>query len=636
MPPAATQTGSLELARQRYLENLAALYLRHPDLAARLESIPFTTLPPLEPSRSGPPTMQITADDGRPLWLHSRYDPPAEAATWAGHLPNSDTPAFVIGGLGLGYHLAALEQRFRKPLLVVLEDDLVILKAALCVTDFAAAIRERRLVFITTAEKSALHQALAPFTADLLIGMQIAVLPHARRCRVEFQQRAQSLITDFIAYSRLQMVTLLKVSRETLRNISFNLPAYLKNPGIDALRARAAGYPAVLIAAGPSLARHLPLLTALKNRAVLIGVQTVLKLMHRLGAAPHFVTSLDFHEVSAEFFEGLPDAGDCILVAEPKATWRVLDLYPGRKHLLGHDLYARLLREANPPRARLKAGSTVAHLAFYLAEYLGCDPIILVGQDLCFSQGLFYPPGTPIEDVWWPELGRFQTVEMKHWERIVRNRPILRRITDIAGQPAYTDDLLFSYAEQFQADFERCAARVIHAGEAGMPLRGTTVMSLADAADQFCTRELPADLFRVELDRPPQRDAIVAALEQRLAELERVHGIAREMRRLLEQLQSLTSRPAEFNRVVARVDELRLLITEHEDIYQTVTDVSQTAELRRYSADRRLGEIEQETAETAGRRIRRDIEFVDAFLDGCDYLTRTLPAALARVTEQLR
>ena len=70
----------------------------------------------------------------------------------------------------------------------------------------------------------------------------------------------------------------------------------------------------------------------------------------------------------------------------------------------------------------LKAGATVAHLSFYLAEFLGCDPIILIGQDLGFVDGLYYKPGTAIHETWGVELGRFNTLETKEWERIVRSR----------------------------------------------------------------------------------------------------------------------------------------------------------------------------------------------------------------------
>ena len=76
---------------------------------------------------------------------------------------------------------------------------------------------------------------------------------------------------------------------------------------------------------------------------------------------------------------------------------------------------------------RLRAGATVAHLAFYLAEYLACDPIVFVGQDLGFSDGLAYTPGTSYEEV---TLGTNW-----HPNKYIEFRPEIRG--DFAGKPAF-------------------------------------------------------------------------------------------------------------------------------------------------------------------------------------------------------
>lgn len=616
-----------------YLANLAALYTSDPALGAEIDVRPFADAPPLEAARDGRPTVRLTADDGRPVYVHSRYRPAEEAAVFVRGLPAGAGRTFVLGGLGLGYHVAALAQAHDRPLVIVFEPDLALIKAALCVCDLSALLHDGRLILLTTADKALVHQRLTPCSADLLLGTRIASLPHAQMCRIAQQRQFQKLLAEFVAYSRLQLVTLLKVARTTFANVAFNLPHYLSHAGVEALAGRAADRPAILLAAGPSLARQLPLVRALRDRAVLIAVQTVFKLLRAADILPHFVTSLDYHEVSAEFFDGVADVGDCVLVAEPKAAWRVLDAYPGRKHVLRHDLVARLLHDAAPPRASLKAGSTVAHLSLYLAQHLGCDPIILVGQDLCFSQGLYYPPGTPVERLWAPELGRFNTVEMKQWERIVRNRPILQTVEDIHGRPAYSDDLLVSYAEQFQADFASFSARVIHAGEAGMKLAGTQVMSLAEAAERYCTAPLPAGLFAAPPTPTADLPRVRAELAARRAEVAQVCRIAREVDSLLERLSGLLDRPAQFNRLIARVDDLRSEMMQHELTYQMVVEVSQLADLRRYTADRRLEDIEGETVETARQRLARDREFVREFIDGCEFLERTLPEALRRLGE---
>lgn len=125
-------------------------------------------------------------------------------------------------------------------------------------------------------------------------------------------------------------------------------------------------------------------------------------------------------------------------------------------------------------------------------------------------------------------------------------------------------------------------------------------------------------------------------VHERLVEITRLKEIAVEMRGLLEKLAKLVERPAEFNRVVVRVDDLRTLIRKYDRTYKIVTGVSQLAELRRYSADRRIGEQEHETAEVARRRLRRDREFVESFIDGCEYLEGMLPQALERLGEVRR
>jgi hypothetical protein len=629
----AAQGGDARLSR--YLTNLAALYRADAALAARVDQLPFAEAPELESARDGRPTIRVAVDDGGRVYAHSQYQPEEEARRAVAALNADANPTIVIAGCGLGYHLVALESRFERPLLIVFEPDPALLKAAFCTVDLAGPLRDGRLIFITTADKAALHEKLLPRHADILLGVQFLRLAYSERCGRDFHARVRELLADFVAYARMQMVTLLRNARITARNVAYNLPTYVSRPGIEALQGCAAGRPAIVIAAGPSLARSLDLLPGLRDRAVLIAVQTVFKLLLARGVRPHFVTSLDYHAVSGEFFRACGDVGDCTLVAEAKATWHVVDQYPGRVRLVQSRFADALLGAAAPRRAALKAGSTVAHLAFYLAQYLGCDPIILVGQDLCFSDGLYYPPGMPIEDIWRPELGRFQTVEMKQWERIVRGRPILRRVRDVQGREAVSDDQLVSYAEQFASDFAGCGRRVILTGGAGMRLAGAQAMALQDAAAQYCATPAPIDWLPRAAAREPEGSLqrAAAALVERQEEVAALRAIAEEMRPLLERLTASVDDPSAFNRLIVRVDELRTRIRQYERTYSLVVDVSQQAELQRYGADRRIGARDTETAVSAAARLQRDRAFVEAFIEGCAFLEELLPVALERLRE---
>lgn len=648
----------------RYLKNLSALYAADAELAADIDAIPFRQLPELEPTRDGHLTMRITSDEGRRIYVHSRYRPVEEAEALiaraaerrtaqtddqpADQPPADDADAeavdpadldnsvFMFAGAGLGYHIAAVEGRFRQPLMIVAEDDLRLIKAALLVTDLTIPLHDARLRFVTEADKGHLHERIGMISAHIMLGLNFITLPHTARYHAAFHRELLGLIHEFVMHSRIQLVSLLRHARITCRNIANNLGPYIRQSGVEVLENRARGYPAIVVAAGPSLAYAIDALPELRKRAVVIAVQTVFQLLRAKDAAPHFVASLDYHVLSSRFFYGIEDFGPTALVAEPKAHWSVLDAYQGRTHVLRSEFAELLLQDAAPSRGGLKAGSTVAHLCFYLARHLGCDPIILVGQDLSFSQGLHYLGGMPVEDIWRLETGRFQTVEMKQWERVARARSSLRRVKDVRGRDVYVDATMHSYAEQLQTDIRQTSAQVIQSADAGLPLSGAVPMKFEDAVAKYCTRPLPEGLFEHSAARASAADydRAAAALEQRIRDVREIHDIATETRTLLEKLVKLIDRPREFNRLVARVDELRVRLTRSEQAYAIVRAVSQTAEFRRVHADRAIHDDVNESAADTRRRLRRDREFVSSFIDGCEYLLEMLPAAIQRLREQ--
>ncbi len=260
--------------------------------------------------------------------------------------------------------------------------------------------------------------------------------------------------------------------------------------------------------------------------------------------------------------------------------------------LLDNEFARACVGDALAARDGLRAGATVAHLSYNLAEYLGCDPIIFIGQDLAYSDHVFYAPGVAIHETWRSDLNRFCTMEMKEWERIIRRRPILRRVPDVHGQEIYADETLFTYLEQFEKDFAAARGRVIDATEGGARKRGTTPMPLAEAAETFCSKPIPPERFayRRELAwRDPSRlRAGRDEMAQRVEEVTWLRDRSRECLDVLRELRGLTDRPAEFNRKLARVDDLRARINQHERVYQLVSQMAQLAELRRFSADRRI------------------------------------------------
>src|SRR5450432_1613862 len=83
------------------LSNLAALWATEPKMAELLEAA--LELPGLsvEKSKSGPPTVSVRTDDGRALYLHSRYEPAKEAERLIESIAVQQKTTFYLLGLGL-------------------------------------------------------------------------------------------------------------------------------------------------------------------------------------------------------------------------------------------------------------------------------------------------------------------------------------------------------------------------------------------------------------------------------------------------------------------------------------------------------------------------------------------------------
>jgi hypothetical protein len=236
---------------------------------------------------------------------------------------------------------------------------------------------------------------------------------------------------------------------------------------------------------------------------------------------------------------------------------------------------------------------------------------------------------------------------MKEWERIARARPILHRTVDIHDRPIYTDEQMFTYLQQFERDFAASAARVIDATEGGVRKKGAAVMPLREALEHYARRDVPGPLRHRESEPrahatwtdPHRLPRAAAELRARLGELAEFRELCRETSDLLSEMTGLLDRPAEFDRRIIRVDELRCLVEQRGRIFRMVSDVSQQAEIQKISADRRLafdrsraerGGGAMEDVERARRQLERDARFVEALLEGCDVLEKILSEALRR------
>ncbi|MEO1128744.1 MAG: 6-hydroxymethylpterin diphosphokinase MptE-like protein, partial [Planctomycetota bacterium] len=494
--------------------NLQALARHAPRLVRELEQ---TT--PRRDITFSPSEQDVLTGELDSRALASRRRPLDEARRWADGIDLTKAGGVVVLGFGLGHHIGALAQRCRGiSCIVVFEPDLGLLRAVLEHIDHSAWLAHAQLIMLTDATNaSVMSQAVCGHEGPLAVGIEFVEHPPSRPRLREHASRFTETFARVFGALRTNVITTMMQTDVTVRNELMNVEHYVGCPGIADLTDMCAGKPAIVVAAGPSLERNIHLLTSpgAQQRCVIIAVQTVLRQLLEAGIRPHFVTAIDYHEISKRFYEGLTadDVEGVTLVAAARANPAILDAYPGDIRIPEDDFLDELLGpDFARDRGALPPAATVAHHAYYLARALGADPVILVGQDLAFTDGQYYARGAAIHDVWAPELNAFNTLEMMEWQRIVRTRATLHRATDHLGRPVYTDEQMATYLAQFERDFlpdVEAGRTVIDATEGGVQKRHTTAMPLADALAQYASDDAAQvpDALRATPVRSTQRHA---------------------------------------------------------------------------------------------------------------------------------
>ena len=601
--------------------NLALLRQHDPELAQRIESADPTPLDWIE-SKAGPMTASVE-HNGRPLWLASKYDPAKEAAKLLSSIEQEKSATVVVLGMGIGHHVLQVNQDMRgQGLLVVFEPDPGMWRAVLERIDHRPWLQRKALVMADAqTDRAALLSRIERFAATMTQGLQLLTHPPTRQRCEEPMRRFSQLVTEALAFARTNVATALVNAARTCRNLASNIDHYVAGATTDELIDAAKGYPAVCVAAGPSLVKNVDLLSDPKIRAnvVVIAAQTALKPLLARGIRPDYVTALDYSHISSRFYEDLPPLPDVTLVAEAKAHRTVLENYPGPIRVTHSQFNEMLAGELGRSRVPLKAGATVAHLSFYVAQHLGCDPIMFLGQDLGFSDGLYYAPGTAVHKVWSSELNPFNTIEMMEWRRVVRMRGHLRRAEDIHGRPIFTDEQMVTYLKQFERDFAQAPQTILDTTEGGVPKEHTTPMPFAEAIKQYATRPVPAlpkPPTDLDLDRLAQMREL---LKQRVRDVNDLRASAQKSVPILKQMQEHQRDTARVEKLFAQLNKIQHHVeVELASTFNMVNALNTIGAFKRARTDRTISLLSKDKLDRQSQQLERDIENLDWLTQACD------------------
>ncbi|EOJ0846107.1 6-hydroxymethylpterin diphosphokinase MptE-like protein [Campylobacter jejuni] len=140
---------------------------------------------------------------------------------------------------------------------------------------------------------------------------------------------------------------------------------------------------AIVVSAGPSLTKQLPLLKAYQDKAVVFCADGALSMLEKEGVVPDYVTNLDCRDLAMKFFQNKGN----------KLSLNILSCatHPSLVHFL--DNKSVILRDDPLYQSfnlndfgYIDTGTHVSHFSYTLALALGFKNIIMIGQDLAFDE----------------------------------------------------------------------------------------------------------------------------------------------------------------------------------------------------------------------------------------------------------
>lgn len=363
-------------------KNLGALRQRCPWIVPALESASAEGIEEVV----GPRGARVLSERG--VLLASAYDPVREAEKLAEQMSSPPADIMVAIGFGLGLHFERYCER-NPNVLIVFEPSISRLRAALERTSIEGLFEKYPEVFIAHD----LERLSSLIEAFYVTGLCIRVVPYAPVMRLDEQKvtNAVDRIRRVKEASDTRAVTSVEQMIPWSRIVAMNGRRISSCPSFSCLEDSFAGKTAVIVAAGPSLDQHLPLLEERRDEVVVIAIGQTTKTLSVAGIRPHLVHVLESRNVSHQLTEGTVSE-DLNVVLFPDCHPAIFDV-PTRSTFVATPSLSPMgnwIAQARGDERFVIGGGTVAQGAVGLADMMGVERILLIGQDLAFTDGRTY------------------------------------------------------------------------------------------------------------------------------------------------------------------------------------------------------------------------------------------------------
>ncbi|KAF0996461.1 motility associated factor glycosyltransferase family protein [Geobacillus sp. TFV-3] len=389
------------------------------------------------PSHVGLPTIQVQAN-GRPLYLHSKYNPEQEAERlvqqWKDEIEKHDHLFFY--GIGLGYHVEKILSMFPNKVFTIYEPNPWVFFHFLSYKRLTEWPLQRLRYLYVEADETSRKQFFAEFANALETNVLLITLPSYERIFAHPFQQFVRQFRDLIQSKRINLATEWAFSKRWTLNSVMNLPTTLRSASIFSKKEYFRSKPVLLVAAGPSLQDEYDNLRYIKEKglAYIFAVGSANRALVANGILPDAVCTYDPQAHNFAVFWDMIDKGidaNVPMIYGTSVGYETIQKYKGPKFyaVTSQDTVTPYYLDHLDRSEIIDDAFSIAIITLQILAKLEANPVILVGQNFAFRDNYYYAKEI--------KRGEKQTAEVLEHERHG-----LMQVKDVYGQLITTNESL--------------------------------------------------------------------------------------------------------------------------------------------------------------------------------------------------
>ncbi|MCX8130336.1 MAG: DUF115 domain-containing protein [Clostridia bacterium] len=499
----------------------------------------------------------LVISDGNEYLICDHNDPINQAYSWIDKYIDPSNKADIVFGLGFGYHIEVLLASFKNRKVILVEPNIELFCQIIKVRNMESII-EKTEIYVDDSMDTILQRLNVMFWDTEKGGIQCQPLEVYGDIFWQQWDELRSRFVKQVENFNVDIATKRFYGGLWVHNNIKNLKKIYGAANAAELIGKFTGVPGILVSAGPSLEKNIHLLKDLRDKCVIMAAGTSVNILENKGIVPHFMVGIDATESEAEIHRQVKSKEICFIYSNQIAEGS-LDSYAGPKLLMNYsaDIYTDNFLKITGVKANMFiSGPSVSNTCFDLLYKMGCNPIILVGQDLAFTNEKLYA-GDEADPV------------LKNKEELMKQGYSTSK--DIYGKEILTRSDFVTMKNWFEGYFEKVKEKVeiINATEGGLNIEHARNDELSKVICGYSFREQPVlENIKTQFSDSRFDSSLLEKLKEYektvCLEIERLEAYTKDQARITDLIKREIYHPAKdkkaFDRAVAQLNKLMELV----------------------------------------------------------------------------